>query len=106
MSKVVFAGGNSRLKGMPERLVKEFEKLWKNNLNFYGGVNAKSFEQNKEKEIAKICPVKVSPDMLSFQGLWLVSQIAQPEQYITKKEYKEVGIEILKRKNLSKAGFV
>lgn len=107
MNRVVFVGGNSKMLGFPERIIRDFEFLWKNNLNFYGGVNANNFVANvKAKEIVKVVHPNIENDLMSYSGLWLLSQIIQPEQYITHAEYKECGADILKRKNLSKAAFL
>lgn len=108
MQKVVFYGGNSKIKGFKNRLISECDFLWKNNIlqNKRNSLAMKSFESfTKEYENMHCFDIKTDPSLLSYQGMYMISKIIQPEQFITLKEYKEVGIEILRRKNLSKTAF-
>jgi len=106
MNKIVFAGGNSRLRGLPDRVILEFDRLWKNNLNFQGDKATPSTERVKAREVAKKVNLQFPAELLSYQGLCLMSQVIQPEHFVTQKEWKEVGATIFKRKNLSEAAIL
>lgn len=106
MNKIVFAGGNSRLRGLPDRIILEFERLWKNNLNFQGGKPPTTTERVKAQEVAKRVTFPFPQELLAFQGLSLIAQVLQPEHFVTQKEWQEVGAAIFKRKNLSEAALL
>ena len=92
MENVLFIGGNCSLNGLKERIIQDFYYLWH---------SADTID--KEKGLICVNKEKKDPRLMSYEGLYLLSLVADKDVYITKKEYQEFGaFNAIKRKNINK----